>query len=45
MHKNSGGSVGAKVTTPKCDTCFLLVNLGGGEKNFIGRAISKCKRN
>jgi ribosomal protein L34E len=35
----------SKVTTPKCGTCFSLVTLEGVVQKFIGRAISKYKRN
>jgi hypothetical protein len=34
-----------KVSTPKCDTCFGLVNWGGGGNKKIHELISKCKRN
>jgi hypothetical protein len=34
-----------KVTTPKCDTVSVWLFGRGWYKKFIGRAISKCKRN
>jgi hypothetical protein len=34
-----------KVSTPKCDTCFGLVNWGGGGNKKIHELISKYKRN
>jgi hypothetical protein len=35
----------SKISTPKCDTCFGLVNWGGGGNKKILELISKCKRN